>query len=604
MTDKSLISEYNPIGSIVVLETELSNPTGLVVIVGPNSSGKTLFLQDIERRLLTGEQNFVVCKSISVKKPANFKTLISDMIEKNYVRSLSDSSGQYHTFIPHMGSILSQRHPNTRREAFQIDKLRLACDKMESEDKAAQTFFSAIGQALVSPLSLDDRRKVCNKASSFYHNRMSPDFPLQGLLVNSEAQKKITEETSRVFGNLAWLDLTEKDIIQLRVSGSADRPPIEETQNPFGAAKYRHIESEGDGYRSYVGICLSLLMGTRPVSLIDEPELCLHPPQAYRIGRFIGQHAKPTNQVTFVATHSSHVLRGILEASLDAKITIIRMTRRHDQFQATKIAENSLIDCIRNPRTRAEAVLDGLFARCVVLVESDGDREVYQAAFESIEDYASREIHFVPVGGTGGFADPCRFFHGLKIPVAIIADLDAICDTEKMISCVKSLIQRKEDTDEISDLLRNLTRNLKSMPPSITQDDVKAELKRLSDGRMDWDGGDDNTLRRGLSDLSERLRRLQRLKEGGLEAYNDFPELKLELETLLRKCNEIGLFFVPCGELEGWIPDLMRGHSKRSNKISRAAVAASKIREAEVKAGDIWAFCQSIFAFLKAQQDI
>jgi hypothetical protein len=48
--------------------------------------------------------------------------------------------------------------------------------------------------------------------------------------------------------------------------------------------------TEGDGYKSYVGACIPLLVGRRPVCLIDEPEMFLHPPHAYRLGRFIGRY--------------------------------------------------------------------------------------------------------------------------------------------------------------------------------------------------------------------------------------------------------------------------------------------------------------------------
>ena len=113
--------------------------------------------------------------------------------------------------------------------------------------------------------------------------------------------------------------------------------------------------------------------------MIDEPELCLHPPQAYHVGRFIGQYAKE-DHVTVVATHSSHVLRGVLQTG--KRVTVIRLTRRKKQFSGRLIAERELVDNLRNPRTRAEAILDGVFSKGVVLVESEGDREEYQAASE------------------------------------------------------------------------------------------------------------------------------------------------------------------------------------------------------------------------------
>src|SRR5262249_37642609 len=144
------------------------------------------------------------------------------------------------------------------------------------------------------------------------------------------------------------------------------------------------------------------------------------PPQAYHIGRFIGKYAKD-DHVTFVATHSSHVLRGILETG--QRVTVIRLTRRNREFSGRLIAEQELVNAVRNPRARAEAILDGIFSKGVVLVESEGDREEYQAASEALEDYPSREAHFVPVGGTGGFAEPLRFYRSLDIPAAVIADL-------------------------------------------------------------------------------------------------------------------------------------------------------------------------------------
>jgi len=78
------------------------------------------------------------------------------------------------------------------------------------------------------------------------------------------------------------------------------------------------------GLKSYIGICLTLLLGRHPVILIDEPEMCLHPPQAHALGRFIGKYGVSSDHTTFVATHSSHVLRGVIEEK--EKLEIIRLS--------------------------------------------------------------------------------------------------------------------------------------------------------------------------------------------------------------------------------------------------------------------------------------
>ena len=256
-------------------------------------------------------------------------------------------------------------------------------------------------------------------------------MPVQALKLNSEAQEELARETGTVFGNAVWLDISEQNSLQLRLAGSPQCPPHGQMTNPIAAGRFHPIEREGDGFKSYVGICLSLLQGIRPVSMIDEPELCLHPPQAYHIGRFIGRNAQDKH-VTFVATHSSHVLRGILETG--RKISVVRLTRCKSGFRGHLISNEDLRNVLRNPRTKAEAILDAAFSKGVVVVEGDGDREEYLAASEAVADYPAREVHIVPVGGNG-FAEPCRFYRSLEVPVAVVTDLDTVLHFLNSESC-------------------------------------------------------------------------------------------------------------------------------------------------------------------------
>jgi hypothetical protein len=443
---------------------------------------------------------------------------------------------------------------------------------------------------------------VCNKVKSFNYQQETPDLPVQGLYVNSEAQERLAEETGNVFGNAVWLDISEKDVLQLRASGSPARPPHGEMNNPFKARNYSPIENEGDGYLSYVGTCLSLMLATRPVALIDEPELCLHPPQAYHIGRFIGRYAAE-DHVTFVATHSSFVLRGILETG--KKVTVVRLTRRNREFNGRLVGEKQLVDALRNPRNRAEAILDGIFTKGVVLVESEGDREQYQAASEAIGDYPAREVHFVPVGGTGGFAEPLRFYRSLNIPAAVIADLDAVCDPDKITTITKVLVASPADHQGLLDKLRSVVQRIKALPPPITEENAKVRLRQLSEEAWDWKAGGDNVLRRKLNELEGQLKRVQKLKEGGIAAYADHRDIQEALEKVVAEFGRIGLFFVPVGELEDWVKDLMADTPKGSkSKTDRAALAAARIRAAPDKFGDIWAFVRAVLDYLREPQPL
>jgi hypothetical protein len=594
----STLSQYNPLKTIWVSGAEITAPKGIIVIVGPNSSGKTLFLRDIQQYLLTGIPNFIVCQDIAPQRPDNYQELIDDLIAKNYLQPMMHE--HYRTYVPFMLQRADGERNN--RQQFPSKRLENAYNGFVSERGANNPeWFGLIGMTLIAPLSLDLRRQVCNKTKSFDYKQETPDEPVQSLFLNSDAQEELAKETVNVFGNAVWLDISEGRVLQLRASGSPKYPPHGHTINPMEACKYRPIESEGDGYRSYVGTCLSLLLGVRPVSLIDEPELCLHPPQAYHIGKFIGKHAKD-DHVTFVATHSSHVLRGILETG--TRIMVMRLTRKGEEFSGRLVDDQELVDTVRNPRTRAEAILDGIFSKGVVLVESEGDREEYQAASEAMEDYPAREVHFVQVGGSGGFAEPLRFYRSLEIPAAVIADLDTVCDTDKVAAVSKGLGPNFHESQEVIGELRDVVQKIKSLPPPITEVAVKRRLTQLAEASWAWAQGDDNVLRRNLHELENQLKRIQKLKDGGIAAYRDQQEIYTELRGVVEKFARFGLFFVPVGELEDWVQQLMVEYPKgNTSKTERAAIAAEMIRAAPEKIGDIWEFVRSVFDYLRVSSE-
>jgi hypothetical protein len=94
-------------------------------------------------------------------------------------------------------------------------------------------------------------------------------------------------------------------------------------------------------------------------------------------------------------------------------------------------------------------------------------------------------------------------------------------------------------------------------------------------------------LRSGLNSLYRELSPIQRLKLKGVAGA---PEaLQGDLKTLLSDLNDQGLFLVPCGELESWMPQLMQG-VPRENKSLWATEAARKIEDHGRGEDDIWAY--------------
>ncbi len=584
----SLLSDYNPLAKIKIAGHIIENPSGVIVVVGPNSSGKTLFLKDIERYLLTGNSGGVVCNSIDPQPPADAEELFHELHARHLVRL--DQQQQCQVNLPHFSD------DNFPRKPFTLKSLQESGKSFNRGWSANNpNFFGTIGLTLVAYLSLESRRAVCAEAPAFKYQQEAPKDPLQALQLDSDAMKVIGEETGRVFGDAVWLDISDHSTFRLRVSGAPTPPVPGETTNPLRANKYFPIHQAGDGIQSYVGVCICVMLGLRPVVLIDEPEMSLHPPQAYQLGRFIGERSSHS-QLTMVATHSGYLLRGILDGGKNVRV--VRLTRPKDTFVARSLPNETLREAVRNPRSRAEATLDGLFSKSVILVESDGDWEVYGASCESMAAYPSKEIHFVATHGTGGFAELCRFYTSLGVPVALIADLDLIADTDKMAAVLEALNPCVDHTALIADL-RALSQKLKALPPAITVEQVKEELNRLASADYTWATDDDNRLRSRLNDLEQRIKRIRRLKEGGVKAYEPHPDIHKLFVNLVPKCHHLGVFLVPAGELEDWVPSLMADCGRSRPKMERALVMADCIRTATDKTGDIWAFTQAVVQYLE-----
>src|SRR5262245_10368739 len=99
----SLLSEYNPLKHIQLRGAALSDPEGIIVVVGPNSSGKTLFLRDIENYLSTGLAKFIVCSAMTLRKPTDPGAFVQDLIHNGYLRGAPGAPDQYVNYVPHVG---------------------------------------------------------------------------------------------------------------------------------------------------------------------------------------------------------------------------------------------------------------------------------------------------------------------------------------------------------------------------------------------------------------------------------------------------------------------------------------------------------------------
>ncbi|PYJ83107.1 MAG: hypothetical protein DME22_16600, partial [Verrucomicrobia bacterium] len=64
---------------------------GLVVVVGPNSSGKTQLLRDINACVTGQARELVVCENTHVRKPKSFETFVQCLIDQGVIKKTQTS---------------------------------------------------------------------------------------------------------------------------------------------------------------------------------------------------------------------------------------------------------------------------------------------------------------------------------------------------------------------------------------------------------------------------------------------------------------------------------------------------------------------------------
>lgn len=592
--------ERSPVSTIVLPGISV-NLQGLIVLVGPNSSGKTNLLRDVHAAASGSPRTLVVAERINYRPvPAlndylAFLTETGDIerrVQPNGIERYRKRGHQYGTQAGAGGEWNRDELERFYGEFMQFSS------SAHGKTFPANTFLQQLGVLECSALFIEQRLILTASASPFDTHETPAGSALQALRLNFEAQERLTQETLKAFQRGVWLDLSAGATLPIRVSDTDFVPSFKERSDPVQMKRYRIIETEGEGIRSYVAVCITLLLAKRPLCLIDEPEMCLHPPQAQALGRMVGEHGSTEHGCTLVATHSSDVLRGILEANPEAGV--IRLTRSVGSFRGRHVSSEILREASTRPFSRSETILNGLFTDGVVLCESDGDREVYESSLHTFEP-PQPDVRFIPVGGVGGFRESVRLYRALGVPVAIAADFDFLFRHE-LPAVLEELAAPASVISNLSKRINNFAKQVRATTPELSPDAAIKELKPLLDDASNWDDlQKEAELKSKLNKIIGRLNRLALLKSKGTDGVP--APLMGEIHAMLEELRKYGVFLVPRGELESWVPDLMKDTTKE-NKALWATEAARKIEECGHGDDDIWDFVKDIVAFIKSSLEV
>ncbi|HEX2189513.1 MAG TPA: AAA family ATPase, partial [Longimicrobiaceae bacterium] len=556
---KTLALRFGPSGSVLPLELA---PGPMTVFVGPNNSGKSLALREVEEFLETGgtgSRRIVGHMELHLPGPED----AAAMVEARRVEGDAVPAGWARVSrLKPVGEYVKKRatdveEPPTDQLIDLRETLRvLAADRPPTEEETARLlrdFFTLF------TIRLDGRTRLAlTYPRPMGDLQQHPTNHLAALFRDDGARARIREITADAFGLYFVLDPTGGTHLRIRMSPRApadgrEEQSLDEAARAFHAAA-ADIQEMSDGVKAFTGLTAAVLSADYRIMLVDEPEAFLHPPLTRKLGKRLTQLAADRDARVLAATHSPDFLMGCVQSGKG--VNIVRLTYKGGVPGATLLHSDKLQTMMRDPLLRSTGVLGALFHEGAIVCEADADRVFYQEVNERL----------LAAGRCG--ADGCVFLNAqnkqtirrilrplreMGIPAAAVVDLDIL-----------------KGKDDFRDLLR-----------SAFVPDLFVEH---------WE--------RTRALLQQRLRG-EDYKARGI--YNLPREHRAAAEMLLDGLAAFGVFVVPTGELECWLTHLeVGGHGPEwlTQVFERMGTDSSRESYLRPGDGDVWRFMERLAAWV------
>lgn len=252
----------------------------ITIFVGPNNSGKSQVLIEIEQ----------YCRTLS--ENVNNKLLISPEFipytEEEILQEIEELSQE-----PLDGEtlnsedvIIAKLNPQNDRPVRLTVHKRLLIEEAQDINRKfknpthALSYINTFIGIYTARLDGASRLTLLNPVNSDDLQK-GPTNKLSYLFRNDSLKAKIRKIIYKAFSKYLVIDPTNMG--QLRVCFSDKEPENELEEKSFGNTaldfykKALPIENTGDGIKAFSGIISSILAGEPKIALIDEPEAFLHP---------------------------------------------------------------------------------------------------------------------------------------------------------------------------------------------------------------------------------------------------------------------------------------------------------------------------------------
>ncbi len=523
------------------------NVTPITVFVGPNNSGKSRVLIEIENycRRTMGQPNDLVINQLELMSYSK-EDIESEISKIEQTPKIGETISPGHV-------ILGKLNPqNNQMFRAQVNKDALIQEAQNPNQRQGH-YASFLGIYTVR-LDGTNRLNLLNEQEAG-DLQTTPNNHLAHLFIDNELRKEVRRIVHDAFKKYFVIDPTKIGKLRVRLSDTEPKNEREEKGWESEAIEFHRnsveISDASDGVKAFTGIITTILAGDPKVALIDEPEAFLHPALSNKLGKEIATSLKESRKRLFVSTHSASFLMGCIQSG--SPLNIVRLTYNYNPPTARLLPQEKLLPLMRNPLLRSTGVLEGLFYESVIVTEADSDRAFYQEINERLlaknDPRGIASCLFINAQNKQTVWDIVKPLRELGIPALGIVDIDVL----------------KDGGQEWSKPLKG------AFIPEISHESLHKQRQSLLKAFVDTG-----------SDFK---------KDGGITLLKGGE--KEACENLFSQLKEYGVFVVPNGELESWVKSLgATGHGSKwlievFEKMGEATEDPNYLNPDD---GDVWDF--------------
>jgi hypothetical protein len=210
------LSDFKPLAKVTLPDVGDIPCSGLTLIVGPNSSGKSQFLRDLYQRLCGERRTLVVALDVQVNKPTDYPSFIKCLEFEGYLETYVDDGNVSHLRPRTTYSGSGRAVPVI--QSVQAQNFYQSYDGEQQVNQPLHGFLNHFGRLLVTALFLDRRLDIVNTTGLIRFNEQPPGNDLHVLHINDDARQKLSLEISQTFGRAVWTDMSAGNILCLKVN--------------------------------------------------------------------------------------------------------------------------------------------------------------------------------------------------------------------------------------------------------------------------------------------------------------------------------------------------------------------------------------------------